>query len=339
MNADQILSIKLTEPERLFEDRYGLPAQFKALAKIWHPDLCRDSRASAVFAHIKALFDSAEKKAAAGEWSPVGKKVFECKDGATRTIRYKISHRFELGETIYSGKVLAYLIDPAYGDLFGYAGSTIKSLRFSGPAMKAEMEKYLPLEIASFETKSGICVKVFQKTEDVVMLRDLLDLKTRIEPVHAAWILNGIYNICCYLQWEGLMHGGITTESVFISPKHHSVMLYGGWWYAAKIGGRIRALPKAVMDICPPDIVREKSASARVDLSAVRAIGREILGDRRGMALTRSKDIHSDIVQFLRLPAGENAQKEYQSWGNVLKSVFGDRRFVEMPVNLGDIYR
>jgi hypothetical protein len=99
------------------------------------------------------------------------------------------------------------------------------------------MERYMPRKRADFEARDGTMVLVIEKTPDVYRLRDLISaLGGSIEPKHVAWMMNTVLNIACYLERAGLTHNAITPDSYFVSPKYHSGLLLGDWWFAAKAG-------------------------------------------------------------------------------------------------------
>lgn len=338
MDAAEILAIGIDQPEILFKDRHGLKAQFKTFAMKWHPDRCKHPKAGAVLAHINALFQAAEAKTMAGVWSPPGEVEFSCTDGKLRKIRYRRRFKTDVGETFYSPTLVAFVVDNGFADLFNDAIRTISALSYADVPMKTEISKYMPSITKTFETKSGSMVLVIPKTPDVYCLADVFrSLGNKVPPAHVAWILNGVYNVACYLQWAKLCHGDISMESIFISPKYHSVMLYGGWWYAHKQDTKINALPARSHRLAPPDTLKTKIDDGRLDLFLTRALGREILGDPSGMKLS-GMSVPKEMERFLRMPAGHSARLDYFHWGENLKASFGPRRFIELAVNESDIF-
>ena len=68
-------------------------------------------------------------------------------------------------------------------------------------------------------------------------------------------------------------------------------------------------------------------------------MGRELLGDISGMRLPHEKAAPQAMLEWLRLPASNDAAEEYRIWQqDILKESFGARRFVEMKLSHGDIY-
>lgn len=336
MTADKILAIPLTEPERLFADKHGLSDQFKTWVKVWHPDKNQDAKAKDVFIHIGLLFQAAQKKAAADEWAAPGEIVFQCADGVARKMRFRKRSEFELGFMFYGRTALTWVVDKQHADLVARAGTTITGLKYSSARMRTEMERFMPNVISTFRTKDDRGGVVMLKTKDVYCLRDVVEAKGgKLVPEHVAWILNRLYNIACFLQWNGLSHNAISLDTVFVSPEHHSCLLLGGWWYAAPFGMKMKAVPARTHKLMPPDL---KTGSSRTDLALIRALGRELLGDATGMHLVDDASVPARMTSFLRHPASGKAVDDYKNWGTCLEACFGERRFVKLPVEESDIF-
>ena len=182
---------------------------------------------------------------------------------------------------------------------------------------------------------------VLKKDPDMILLRDVLNhQKGKIEPVHAAWMVSRLHNFGCYLQWAGLTHNAISVDTCFISPKDHAIGLYGGWWYAAKEGDKLKALPPKTVAVTPPSILDNPKATARIDMALIRATGREILGDATGMRLIGDKTIPKPFSQWVNGASSGDANQDYKIWSSdVLIKSFGARRFVEMKLTPNDIYQ
>jgi hypothetical protein len=152
--------------------------------------------------------------------------------------------------------------------------------------------------------------------------------------------LSSIYNISCYLKCFNICHNAISANNCFVSPKYHSVMLLGGWWYSCRKDDNIVALPKVSFKTCPPDILNTKIADHRLDLLLIRQLGIYCLGDDTGMDLLTRKDVPKSLTVFLRSSSSGDALKDYSYWQKeVLPNSFGKRRFVEMDVKGSDIFQ
>lgn len=340
LNADDILSIPLDHPRRLFSaTRTQAREQYCDLACQWHPDRNPAPVAEKVFAHINALYQASKAGTANGARPGRGSALVRARGGRTFRIRYRARHGGDLGDTLIANDVIAYLLRPDERDLFQRGESAMQALSFANDGMRAQMSPLLPRPRRSFTDEDGGGVTVLAKRPGEVPLADVLaHLGGRLDPRQAAWIVSGCLNLACYLQWAGWSHGAMTADNLFISPAEHSVALLGGWWYAARFGERLQALPRAVHDIAPPDALARKLGDPRFDLEAIRALGRELLGDRSGLRLAHDPDTPTALADWLTLPSSGDARRDYENWQWALIAAFGPKRFVPWPLTADDIY-
>ncbi|HVZ40008.1 MAG TPA: J domain-containing protein [Candidatus Kapabacteria bacterium] len=340
-SAAALLSIPITEPERLFAgDAGAIRLAYHQLALHWHPDRNSDPQAAEVTAQINRLHDAAAARLWAGGALGLGFVELPGADGRLRRIRYRRRRAFELGEMLYGDTSLVFLVRGDCADLFENGRNALKGLRYRDGAMQAEMARCLPQVLDCFSTGNGACVMAIGKTPDTFLLLDVLEASEgTIDARHVAWIANRIYNIACYLGWAGITHNAIAPDTVFISPKQHQCMLLGGWWYAQPSGTRLAALPARSHIHAPPAILRDALADPQLDLAMIRVLCRELLGDISGMMLAARGAAPQPMIDFLRGPAASYAPAEYAAWSNrILPDSFGARRFVEMSISAGDIY-
>lgn len=339
LTADAILA--LNEPERLFSSPDAVKDEHRDLAKHWHPDRNKDPKAVSVIAQINRLYDEAQKRIKIGHWHAPGLIELLGADGKKRRIRYRRRHTFELGEFVYGDTAIAFLIRNEFADLFENARKRIAGLTYRDANMDKEMRRFMPRVSAVFETEDNLCVMVLEKTPDVFLLRDVLDaLGGKIDPKHAAWMQSAAHNIACYLEYAGLTHNAISPDTYFVSPEFHTGLLLGGWWYAAPFGGRLNALPSHAHAHVAPDMLRDRRAQYRLDLTLLRVMGREILGDATGMTLSHTKAAPQPMIDFLRRPTTGSAREDYELWAStVLPASFGKRRFTKLDLSPSDVYQ
>lgn len=338
VTSDQILDVPVTEPEQLFSGAQDLARrEFHALAALWHPDRSDDPRATEVFQHVSAIYRVAQGRLSAGSWVEPGKLTLQADDGRTFNVRFLKKRPFELG-TVYVGRtVVAWVLEPGNDDLLAGATRMISGFRYADNGMRKEFERYLPRVKKNFRTIDGRSVMVVDKTEDLVLLADLLEHEQgALAPVHAAWVLSSLYNLACYFQWAGIAHNDISPLTYFVSPKYHSGALLGGWWYAVPVGKRMLAAPDRTLSNAPVDLMKKKAGDGRVDLELIRAVGREVLGDAAGTSLPGKAP--APLTTWLRFASNGDAVKDYALWGDVLQQSFGPRRFVPLNVGPQDIY-
>lgn len=343
LSAGALLAIPEHQPERLFKGSVDdIRKAYRRLAMKWHPDRNGEPGARVVFQHIARLLEAAEAMIALGDWPCRGVARFTAVDGKTYEINYLRRHRFELGTMIVANSVVAFEIERAHADLIRNAERAIQGLRYADAKMRTQMAALLPAFpfAGAFETATAYVV-VLRKSPDALLLRDVLDhFGGRLDPRHVAWVVSSLLNLCCYFQYAGLAHNALSLDTCFMSPSDHSVAVPGGWWYAARAGERMVAVPETTIEWGPHDLLTAKRADIRTDLELVRAIGRALLGDIAGASLARTYPAQRAMVDWLRFPASSNPIEEYRTWRDqVLYDSFGARRFAELPLTQSDIYR
>lgn len=341
LSADFILSTPVDEPERVFQSTTpdGVEAKIRKLLKEWHPDVSSHARAGEVTAQLNVLAAAARKRVRDGTWAEVG--VVSWHSGSRRyRVRYRAKRSFELGTMYYGRGVAAYETKPEHQKLYSNALTRLSTMHWADDKMKTEMSRFLPALMKSFtDDVTGRRVLLLDKPQGTYTVRDVVAARGgRLEPVHAAWLMSGLLNVCCYLQWASLSHGDVSMDTVFMTPAEHSVSLLGGWWYAHPVGEKIESLPYRTACLAPPDSIRMKLADERTDLLCARALVREALGSPSGMDM--GGDVPLPMTNFLRSPSSGSALEDYQVWKEkVLPASFGARRFVELEVSEADAFK
>ncbi|MCA9802258.1 MAG: hypothetical protein KC777_09740 [Cyanobacteria bacterium HKST-UBA02] len=351
LTARQILSV--TEPESLFSFcEVTARKEYRQLIRLWHPDSSGNrTDTGRVINHLATLYRQAIAVRKAGTWrEPVdkvesevtGRRRFLLTDGSIREFDYLRSRPFEGGRMFIAEHGVCFEIDREFEDLYRQAVKRIFSLSFADREMALQIGPCLPEILDSFVARTGP-VLIVRKTPDQLLLADVLEhFGGSIKPVeHLGWILNVLYNIACYLQWSGITHNAIATDTLFVSPMRHTGMLLGGWWYSAPLKERLLALPSRCLDFAPPDIVARKRADIRLDLESIKATGRELLGDRSGARLQfESDEIPEALRAWLLCPTTGRAESDYFTFKHeVLTESFGAPRFVKMSLDSQALYR
>ena len=334
----QILAISV--PELMFTGEIATAkAEYRKLASKWHTDTNPGVNPK-VISHINMLYDLAVKKLTSGDWVIPGLFQFETVQGKKFQLKYRRKHDIDLGEMYVGDNFVVFSVFKTDSDLVETAKKIINEFQYPNDKMRDEMSRFLPSVHDCHET-SDRHVLLVKKTSDVFLLRDVIDhFGGKLDPKHAAWVISRLYNLACYLKFSGLVHCGISPMSVFISPKYHSGLLLGDWWYTTKVKQQMVALPSTTIILLTDSELKAKEAKFSFDLEAIRAIGREMLGDRHGSKLLMDKSLPKALVAWARSPATGDAFKEYDYWqSTVLIESFGKRKFVELDLSSSDIYK
>lgn len=336
LTADEILSIEI--PEKLFSrDNFILEA--RQLLSIWHPDKSNSPLANQVSARINVLFDLAEKKV--DNWTEPGVFKFTNTAGAEFKVRYYQSRELPIGTMYYGKTVVAYNIDNSNQDLNDNVSQMMTKLSRVSAGMRKEFDKYLPKIKQTIKTKNST-VFIFEKTEDVIPLSDMLDLVDgKLGPKHVAWVGNRLFNLACFLSHNKLTYNAFTLDNIWVSPQFHSALLIGGWWYSKTCGDKLIAIPGELLNILPEQVKKDKIAHIKYDLIAIKHILLKLLGDKTGtgMSLLKDKSIPKLMLDQLRTPVMGDSIQEYKSWGKTVDDSFGERKFIKLEIDISKLYK
>lgn len=336
--AAAILSIPPSRPERLFAgDATQVRQLYRRLARQWHPDRNRSPEATEVFQRIAALYAVAKEQITQGRWHPAcGERLLTGHDSRQQRISYVDRRPFELGELLIGETVAAFLVRPDAADLHAAGVARLGALRFASERMRRQVSPCLPQVQAALEGPEH-CALVVDKPQGMVLLADLIERSGGAVPLEqVGWIVSGLCNLACYLEWARLTHNAIGPDTVFVSRRRHAVALLGGWWYAARMGAPLVALPQRTVDTVPHDIVRSKIARPRCDLELIRATGRELLGDASGLTLMRDPSIPPAVADWLSFPTSGSALTDYRLW-RAACARHRPRRCARMPVAADEV--
>lgn len=338
LTASRLLAIPPEQPERLFVRKDLIRTTYKLLAKRFHPDLPTGS--TAAFTHLHDLHESAIKKLARGEWLTPGLLELSGSDGVLRRVHYGKDHDLGIGHAYLGPKFATFAINDDYADLSEVASRRIAGFKFPSDSAKATMHHRLPKVRTRFASKDLITT-VFHKPEDLARLRDLLDhVGAPLDSRHVAWIMSEMLNFVCYLEWSGLTHNDLSMDTVFVCPKMHTVQVIGGWWYSVPVGSRMARVQTArTVSNLPRSVLTSKVAEIRTDLTLLRLLGRELLGDPGGSRLLMDKNVPAAMANWLRTAPSATARQDYHDWQDVLTASFGPRRFVKLDVDPSVIYK
>ncbi|MGU3656090.1 molecular chaperone DnaJ [Methylobacterium fujisawaense] len=340
LGADEIMAIPAEWPERLFTGAAAVEAEYRLLAKRWHPDANRGAaEVAAVFSHIGALHREAERRAKSGIWRTPGEVRFTSLEGATYRMRYRRHRRIEIGDVHAGASNLTFSVERDHADLFENARRTLTGLRYADREMEAEFSRYAPSVAKTFETSDRL-VMVTSSTDDLVFLDDLVaHFGGAVDPRHVAWIISSLLNVVAWLGWSGRSHGAIQPDTVMVSPRYHSVVLAGGWFHSVPFGAALLPSSEFAVRHGRAAVGPDKRANPRLDLELVRAVGRAALGDPNGTRLLNDATIPRPMAEWLVLPSPDDAIRDYRSWEGAREASFGERRFVEMDVDVDALTR
>lgn len=326
--------LAVEHPGDLFSgNKNTLKSEYDALLHKYHPDKNKSPKAQDEFIHLQAIYTLAQKGLEEGLWET--RNTLQC---SSYRMRFHRKLEFPLGRMYVGDTHLTYLIEKKYENLWSNALNIIKNFKYPNDKMKQEMSRYLPSIRVSFDIPNYFGL-VLNKTADLLLLRDI---PTTIPDWdrHVAWIISTLHNLMCYLEFAGLTHNDISLDTYFVSPEHHSGALLGGWWYSCKKGERLTSVPKTSYELFSSKMKKTQIADHSLDKELLRALGRELLGDRTGARLlSGGTPAPPPVINWLRCATSKTAIEEYTLWDKVLTQGYGKKRFVPMDVSAKTIYK
>ena len=332
MEAKEILSI--TKCGDLFpygEDK--VRAKYKELVKEWHPDISSHPDSFSVFAKITELYRQALQLLENGQWEKTDYILISKEDGRKIALNYDTCFDFELGTCYVTKTKIVYVLDSDKEKYYKNAINRIKGLSYQDKKMEDELSRFLPAIYQTFQTSNGAYGIVLDKTEDVYPLKNVYEyFDQHMAHKHVAWILSRLCNLTCYLKFSGLVHNGIKINNCFVSPKSHSILLLGGWWYTTKEGESMIGTTKDIFSVMPIAAKSSKKSSSLTDLEAVKLLGRQLLGETNCRKLSMDSSIPKPLIHFLIGGSGNDSYEEFAKWDRALMDSYGERKFISMEI-------
>lgn len=304
-------------------------SDYRRMRSLFHPDKCMLPDASALFHAIQSLWE--------GRGNP-----FDVRDrftfplaGGSVLMTHPLSQSANAtGGRVVTNKAVGYLFKKEYRHLAAPFYDEKHVWKFAGPG---EMRKqcltgadaFLPQFEKKYDGRNGDIFISLKKSPTAIPLDMMLKQQGgKLDMRHVAWILSGLYNAFCYMQFASIVHLGLEPSAVFVEPGTHRVSLPGGWGHAVFSGALPRPVPTWVASALPRRYRGAKKASYGMTSELILAIGRHLLGDPTGIQLGREKQTR--IIRHLLSEANGTAIEQYKNWQQATSDAFGGHHFHKM---------
>jgi hypothetical protein len=188
--------------------------------------------------------------------------------------------------------------------------------------MEKEFKRYFPKVLKGFETTTGKMCLLLDKTSDVlnlgVIVREYFKHGHKFPEKQAAWIMNRLFNLACYMNYSGLVFNGFSIDNIWVSPEMHSVVLLNGWEYTTSLGEKMIGCPKDVFKILPLTVKDSKISTSVVDVESIKNIGR---------TLFVGCDVPV-IKKYLDEASSDDVFEEWDKYKVALDATYGKREFI-----------
>lgn len=302
--------LDIVNPCCLFDNR-NLKSSYRTLIKAYHPDKNSNPEAVDESKHITTCYKLLE---------PLGNRV----------VGLKQISKLEVG-TVYCYNDHIVFHAPGfereaakYLTMFKYANKDMED-QFRWTKLNVTVEKDI---VTILDTSKEI---LDAEHGEIFPMRNLLTVYHPIDVKHVAWMMSRLISNACFFQYNGYSHGGVTIENCYVDPLNHGVYTYGGWWYLNKLYTPLKVISLNVFKQLDKDIQDEQVSSPKIDLISIKNIGITLLGG--GMKSSLTARVPKPILDWMFAPVAKNAFEEFTNWGNVIKSAYGERVFIEFAVD------
>lgn len=254
-----------------------------------------------------------ERRVAADKlWEKARAQQFACADGNTIEIRYmhKVSGKY--ADTYVARSNVIYVFREEYTLQCQNYRDMVNALAFPAADSKS-LSDFFPRISGGYILADGRTMLVIEKGVDEYPLSLFGALPAR----QVAWIISRLENLCCVLEYSGIVHPHINPDTIFINPYEHCAMLYGGYEYAVRKNRY--------------DGDRSHICRMTENLVQLRQVGLEILDS--------SDKVPAPMEKFLKQKPMEDAYEDFALWDQALEASFGERRFVKMETDDSKIYK
>lgn len=298
----------------------------------WHPDVSSHEKAQDVLMHLVSLRDSL----GSGGHQRWPLRIFQREGGSDFGMQIISEYHDGLSTVMVANHSISRMFRKEDADLAEFSARNTFTMRFADDRMRAEMTKYLPSKTKVTRLKDGSVMLTDKRRQDQLPLSDLFGAKGPLDPRGAAWIVSGMMNIACWLEWSATRHLGISENTVMISPEIHQVSLFGGWEFSSKPGEPLMAIPDRAARMFP-----QVTAGGEPPVGAERKLIRDMymrICGVRNISDALSGALPKEIAAWVTSPPPEKAVDDYEMWKKALRASYGEPKFIRMGVTPEDVY-
>lgn len=232
---------------------------------------------------------------------------FQTSEGKDITVKYLYHHKCSEYDMYVAENNILYLFNERNKQLSQIYANYCGQIQYVDSRMESKMKYYLPEIVGTYDLKDGSVMIVIKKLKWTYPLNLVGELEER----HMAWIVSRLENLACLLEYNHMSIHQLSSEDIFVDPKNHQVLLYGGWHKASTSG---------IQDF----------------LRNIRKIAGYILKNDSPEDLP--KDLRPDLRRFIQSDPKENSTKDFEFWDKCLLQAFGERKFIHLNLLETNIY-
>ncbi|MDT3386729.1 MAG: J domain-containing protein [Bacteroidota bacterium] len=301
------------------EDEKKIREKYRELVKQIHPDVCSDPHAQEAFANLKRLYNRALECIHLGCWD----ETDTLRLPGRAKIHYLHSKPFELGKRFVTDNQVIWVFDSTKDKYFKQYMHT--KLTYKDKRMETIYREKMPV-VEDFQDRA---IFVKRDPREFPMDLFLLAYQKKLTARDIAWMVSRMCDLLCFLNFNKIAINAITPENLFINADTHSISIYGGWWYSAKIGEKMTGVSKSIFDIMPFSVRSSKLSSPITDVEGMRIMFQRICKD---------KELPDPFKKWLEAGSLDDPIQEYERWNEALDKSWGKRQFMKFEAKADEIY-
>ena len=254
--------------------------------------------------------DDQERRIKADElWNDADEKLFTAADGKQISVSYLYNYSGSDADVYVARRNIIFHFHKNGAVLSELCRRNISMLDYPSADIR-RLSDFFPNVAGGYELDDGTYILAVTKDEDEYPLSLFGGLGGR----HVAWIISRMENLCCVLEFSGLVHPEIDPYNLFINPYTHQAALYGNWW-----------------KVCRNNSLDGEGRIMRTseNLIGLRNTASSILNDPEAPAA---------LSEFIGSTPGIDAYEDFSYWDEMLIKAYGERKFINMDTDDSRIY-
>ena len=246
-------------------------------------------------------------------WDRASVITFATTEGQNIELRYLHSYSDKCCDVYVTRRNIAFRFRKGEENRAEYMRKMISALDYPSADTRT-LSDFFPRVTGAFILEDNTSLVVINKREGEYPLRLFGKLGGR----HIAWIISRLENLCCVLEYSGLVHPDISLDSIYINPNDHSACLYCGWWDVARMNTRDKS---------------GKLLTSEDNLTGLRKTAESLLTTDKV-----TPDTPKALLDFIRSSPRVDAYEDFAYWDEMIIKAFGKRKFIKMETSDSDVY-
>jgi len=247
----------------VFEDLSKWNDEYKAYAKLIHPDICKIPGAKDALSKLNSYREELQKgKTHADDAGCVTYKTDKCSIvGDVNILNFSLKH---------------------FNKLISYKDK-----------IDLDFQRYLP-KSAKITTEDSISTLEFNLPLRCIPISALGTLPQG----HVNWIFSRMLEFIAYIYKKGYVHAGINPDSIYVEPVNHGINAMS-FYHMTEIGKKLGTASGKYLYMYPDHVRVDKIATPDIDIELCKRTAIYLLGDKSGIGTMLRKTHSLPFLDFI----------------------------------------